>query len=78
MTYQGYSNRTTWNCSLWLTNDYGYYKFTLGLVNSKVTDWVDIAPLLTKVFGSSTTPDGCAWEQANREEMNEVLADLID
>ncbi len=59
-------------------NDYGYYKFAFGLVNSKVTDWADVAQLLTTTFGSSTTPDGCAWAQANREEMNKVLAELID
>ena len=74
--YNGYKNRTTWNAALWINNDYGYYRFVLGLTNSGVKEWKDVAKLLTINFGSSTTPDRCPWELADEEQMNAVLQEF--
>lgn len=74
--YNGYKNRTTWNAALWINNDFGYYRFVLGLTNSGVKEWKDVAKLLTINFGSSTTPDRCPWELADEEQMNQVLAEF--
>ena len=75
-TYNGCTNWETWNASLWVNNDYGMYKFVLGLVNSKVTQWADVAESLTACFGA-TTPDGAAWSDADEAEMTEMLAEMV-
>ena len=75
-TYNGWKNWETWNCGLWVNNDYGMYKFVLGLVNSKVTQWSEVAKCLTACFGA-TTPDGATWTAADEAEMTEMLAELL-
>lgn len=75
-TYNGWSNHTTWNVSLWISNDEGLYRFVRGLVQSNVTQWSEVAKLLTINFGSSTTPDGAPWAEADEREMTEMIADL--
>tara|TARA_Y100000592_G_C5446226_1_gene306142 strand:- start:416 stop:664 length:249 start_codon:yes stop_codon:yes gene_type:complete len=78
-TYNGWANYETWNASLWINNDESMYRQVLGLVNSKVTQWTDIAGVLTTLFGDKT-PDGVAWNDPtiDADEMNEMLAELID
>ena len=75
-TYNGWTSWTEWNCSLWIGNDEGLYRFVRGLVHSGVTEWSEVAKLLTINFGNSCTPDGAVWSQANAEEMNEMLLEL--
>ena len=78
-TYQGWKNYETWNVVLWIGNDQSMYRQVLGLVNSKVTQWSDVAGVLSTLFGDKT-PDGVAWNDptidANR--MNEYLEEMID
>jgi len=76
-TYNGWANRATWNVVLWINNDEPMYRQVLGLVNSKVTQWTDVAGVLTQLFGDKT-PDGVAWVDANEAEMNQVLAEFND
>ena len=78
-TYNGWANYETWNASLWINNEEPMYRQVLGLVNSKVTQWTDIASVLTIFFGDKT-PDGVAWNdpRIDADEMNEMLAELID
>ena len=75
-TYNGWANHATWNCSLWIGNDEGLYRFVRSLTQSGITQWSDVAKLLTINFGSSTTPDGAPWAEADEDEMNEMLAEL--
>ena len=78
-TYNGWKNYETWNVTLWIGNDESMYRQVFGLVNSKVTQWSDVADVLTTLFGDKT-PDGVAWNDptidANR--MNEYLAEFND
>ncbi len=52
--------------------------FTKSLLHNGVNDWEDVSKLLTTRFGNSCNPDGMSWAEANREEMNRVLAELVD
>ena len=74
-TYNGWKNWETWNCGLWVNNDYAMYNFVLGLVNSKVTEWADVAECLTTYFGAKT-PDGVTWTDADEAEMTEMLTEM--
>ena len=78
-TYQGWKNYETWNVVLWIGNTGSIYRQVSGLVHSKVTQWSDVASVLTTLFGDKT-PDGVAWNDptidANR--MNEYLAEFND
>ena len=78
-TYNGWKNYETWNVTLWIGNDESMYRQVSGLVNSKVTQWSDVARVLSTLFGDKT-PDGVAWNDptidANR--MNEYLAEFND
>ena len=78
-TFNGWANYETWNVSLWINNDEPMYRSVFGLVNSKVTQWTDIASVLTTLFGDKT-PDGVAWNDPtiDADEMNELLAEMID
>ena len=76
MSYQGWSSRISWNCALWVNNDYGYYKFVRALKHNNITQWKEVAQLLTVQFGSSTTPDGEPWALADETEMNRMLQEL--
>ena len=78
-TYNGWANYETWNVVLWIGNEEPMYRQVLGLVNSKVTQWTDIAGVLITFFGDKT-PDGVAWNDPtiDADEMNEFLALMID
>ena len=78
-TYNGWANRATWNVVLWINNEEPMYRQVLGLVNSKVTQWTDVAGVLTTLFGDKT-PDGVAWNDPtiDADRMNEVLAEFND
>ena len=78
-TYQGWKNYETWIVVLWIGNTGSIYHQVLGLVNSKVTQWSDVADVLTTLFGDKT-PDGVAWNDPtiDADRMNEYLAEMID
>ena len=78
-TYNGWANYETWNVTLWIGNDEEMYRQVLGLVNSKVTQWFDVAGVLSTLFGDKT-PDGVAWNDPtiDADRMNEYLAEMID
>ena len=78
-TFNGYANHATWNVALYIGNDEKMYRLVLGLVNSKVTQWTDVAGVLITLFGDKT-PDGVAWNDPTIDvrKMNEFLAEMID
>ena len=72
--YNGWTNYETWNVSLWIQNDYGFYS-----IAQQCDDYQDFVDALEAVsFNSKSTPDGVKWNDAklNRIELNEVIADL--
>lgn len=76
MSYQGWSSHASWNCSLWINNDFGMYQFCKSLKHNNITSWDEVSRLLTIQFGSSVTPDNVAWELADPTEMERMLQEL--
>ena len=76
MSYQGWSSRISWNCALWIQNDENLYRFCRSLKHNNITKWDEVSRLLTIQFGSSVTPDGCAYAQADPTEMERMLQEL--
>ena len=78
-TFNGWANYETWNVTLWIGNEESIYRQVLGLVNSKVTQWTDIAGVLSTLFGDKT-PDGVAWNDPtiDADRMNEYLEEFND
>lgn len=74
-TYEGWKNYETWNCALWINNDFPLYKsatiFMKAYNGAKpYRDWVHIAGL-----ESQATPDGCKWlsSKLSYAELNEMM-----
>ena len=68
--YNGWADWTTWNCALWIGGDEGLYNLakdfrTYGQFIEVMTD-----------MGMTKTPDGATWDQADFDEMQEMMDDL--
>jgi len=75
-SFNGWSSHASWNCSLWINNDEGLYRFCRSLKHNNITKWSEVSRLLTIQFGSSVTPDNVAWELADAKEMERMLQEL--
>jgi hypothetical protein len=89
-TYNGWSNRATWNVSLWLNNDEGSYHELAWLVRraDSVEELAEgIEALCREMWADSAknpnylmTPDGdrlseCAWEEIAQGEWDDAGKD---
>jgi hypothetical protein len=73
--YEGWKNYETWNCALWINNDYPLYLsatlFMKAYNGAKpYRDWVHIAGL-----ENATTKDGCKWisDKLSYAELNQMM-----
>ena len=75
-TYNGWTNYETWNVSLWIQNDEGYYDSALYCDDYQ--DFVDALEAVSLHEGS--TPDGVKWTSAkiNTLELDEMIKELKD
>lgn len=81
MTYNGWSNRATWNVALWLNNEEGLYHETLRLL--RYSDAEDRLKEFCEELWTDRTPDGDALSEVDwveivesyDEEREETLAD---
>lgn len=78
MSYQGWKNYETWNCALWINNDYPLYIsariFMQAYEGTKpYRDWVKIAGL-----ENEATKDGCKWlsSKLSYAELNDMMKEL--
>lgn len=74
MSYNGWSNRETWNVSLWLNNDEGTYRELQALVRrarSVEALAESIRELCAAIWPDGKTPDG---ERLDEADFNEVAA----
>ena len=83
-TYNGWTNYETWNVSLYINNEYGIYMTALDWVKDRQWDKQSVdydvfCHTLTELFGDKT-PDGVSWDDdnLNREELSEMLLELVD
>ena len=79
-TYEGWKNYNTWNCALWINNEYPLYiSATLFMKDYKgakpYRDWVHIVGL-----ENQQTKDGCKWidNSLAYSELNEMMRGLLD
>ena len=74
--YNGWTNYETWNVSLWIQNDEGYYDIALHCDDYQ--DFVDALEAVSLNRGS--TPDGVKWssEKINTLELDEMIQELKD
>ena len=68
--YNGWADRTTWNCALWIGNDEGLYNWAKDIRDYGV--FIDTM----RMFGMKQTPDGAKWEEADFTEMQEMMDEL--
>jgi hypothetical protein len=78
-TYEGWLNRATWNCALWINNDYPLYKSACEFMRMyKGSDpyreyirWLDLE--------QGRTPDGFKWLGAslNYDELNDMMREML-
>ena len=83
-TYNGWTNYETWNVSLYINNEYGMYMTALEWVKERLWDKQSVdydvfRHTMTELFGDKT-PDGVSWDDdsLNREELSEMLLELVD
>ena len=83
-TFNGWTNYETWNVSLYINNEYGMYMTALDWVKDRQCDKQSVdydvfRHTLTELFGDKT-PDGVSWDDdnLNREELSEMLLELVD
>ena len=83
-TFNGWTNYETWNVSLYINNEYGMYMTALDWVKDRQwykqsVDYDVFRHTLTELFGDKT-PDGVSWDDdnLNREELSEMLLELVD
>ena len=68
--YNGWSDWTTWNCALWIGGDGGLYN------EAKFSHSYGEFIATMQEFGMMETPDGAKWEEADFEEMQEMMDEL--
>ncbi|MEB3126340.1 MAG: hypothetical protein VKL00_12080 [Synechococcales bacterium] len=61
-TYEGWKNYDTWNCALWINNDYALYLsarlfMTVYKGAKPYRDWVKTAGLAVNVCGATIRPE---------------------
>ena len=68
--YNGWSDWTTWNCALWIGGDEGFYNMA-----KDCRSYGEFVDVITEVY-MQKTPDGAKWNEANFEEMQEMMDEL--
>ena len=83
-TFNGWANYETWNVSLYINNEYEMYMTALEWVKDRLwdkqsVDYDEFRHTMTELFGDKT-PDGVSWDDdnLNREELSEMLSELVD
>lgn len=81
MSYNGWSNRATWNVSLWLNNDEGTYH-ELQRMQRRADDKGELAEAIEQfcrdIWPNGETPDGDKLDEADFDELAESEWDEDD
>jgi hypothetical protein len=87
--YEGWKNRSTWNISLWKSNEEPWqrrYERIVDRVAEKVgptlsaeAGWNAVARLYREVWEEAARGDGCIWKNVDWEELKEhFIEDVKD
>ena len=69
--YNGWADRTTWNCALWIQNDESLYNLA-----KLCEDYTEFLFEMQVMCGFYATPDGADYGEADLKEMNELIRSL--
>ena len=79
-TYNGWKNRETWNCALWIQNDENLYNAACEYVQKHKTQKALYRGFIYSMGMDRTrTPDGILWDGARLDyaALNEMMRELI-
>jgi hypothetical protein len=76
--YNGWKNRETWNCALWISNDYSLYKSAVEFMNTYKGKTPYKAFIEYAGLKEEKTPDNIKWysNRLDYKELNEMMRDL--
>ena len=81
-TYNGWTNRATWNVALWIGNDEFLYNTARACVEYKGKDETPYDKFIRCMFNAANfrNGDGIAWddETINHDEINEMMFELAE
>ena len=72
-TYNGYTNRATWNCALWLTNDESIYRLMVETFRQEQADTESVQFFCNLLWPNCETPDGDELADVNWPEVVSVV-----
>lgn len=78
-TYNGWKNRQTWNCSLWINNDEGIYRSAVEFMK-RYSGRAPYAAFIESIAATGDkTPDGIAWisTRVSFRELNAMMRELV-
>ncbi len=71
-TYNGWTNRATWNVNLWLFNSISRYEAMVRIFPEKNAG-TDSAEAFCRGLWPEKTPDGCLLDNVNWKEVAEAI-----
>ncbi len=76
MSYNGWTNRETWNVTLWMQNDETLYEIACSRAGSR-DPWQDFKDIMSDM-GISQTPDGVRWDDpaVDGDEVTDMMFNI--
>ncbi len=79
-TYEGWKNRSTWNVSLWLNNEYSIYQEAVAFMKDYKGKRPYIDFCMDSGLDTQKTPDQIKWisGELDYEELNAMMKELVE
>ena len=77
-TYNGYTNRATWNCALWLTNDEGIYRLMVETFREEQADTESVRFFCNLLWPDCETPDGDELSDVYWPEIADMITESLE
>jgi uncharacterized protein (DUF1810 family) len=79
-TYNGWKNRQTWNCALWINGEEPLYRAAVDFMRTYKGRAPYMAFIEANWMTGSRTPDNIAWDgsRLDYKALNDMMRELID
>jgi hypothetical protein len=76
--YNGWKNRQTWNCALWIGNDEGLYRSAVDFMKSYEGEYAYNDFIRSQDLSQATTPDGVHWLDSglDHDALDDMMCEL--